>query len=181
MEQQNANWWNSMFPGEPRPVVEPISYDAYEVQAPRVAECMRAAAIPGVDVQSNGQYNFDPTDPEVMDAFNRQLYICSMTYPGEFDFDAPEEQGYFSPEQLEYIYDYVVERTMPCLRMLGYGIPEPPTRGEFVETFYTSGYSLPYYEVTPALVDVEVWERVLRECPPPPIGEWYFPSTSYFG
>jgi hypothetical protein len=181
VDQQNANWWNSMFPGEPRPVIEPLSYDTYDVQRLRVEECTRAAAIPGVTVSGNSGYVFDPNDHVVMEAFNRQMYICSMTYQAEFDFDAPEENGYFSPEQLAYIYDYVVERSMPCLNLLGYTTPELPDRETFVDRFYVSGYSLPYYQLTPGLIDVRVWERVLRECPPPPIGQWHFPTTSFFG
>jgi hypothetical protein len=181
VDQQNANWWNSMFPGEPAPVIEPLSYDTYEVQGPRVEECVRAAGIPGVTVSGSGGYSFDPNDRETMDAFNRQLYICMMTYPRALDLDPPEEMGYYSPEQLAYIYDYVAARTAPCLNMLGYTMPEPPDRETFVRTFYTSGSSLPYYQLNPPLTDDVMWERVLRECPPPPIGEWYLPTSSYFG
>ncbi|MCU1439791.1 MAG: hypothetical protein JWP85_788 [Rhodoglobus sp.] len=180
IDEQNAAWWNGMFPDEPQPVIEPVSYDTYEVQGPRVEECMLTAGIPGVTVSGNGGYIFDPNDREVMDAFNRQMYICMMTYPAAFDFDAPEERGYYSPEQLAFIYDYVVERTMPCLNMLGYTMPEPPNRETFIETFYVSGYSLPYYQLSPGLTDTEAWERVLLRCPPPPIGQWYFPTGGSF-
>lgn len=175
IDQQNAGWWESIAPGEPRPVIEPIEYLQLGEESALVQQCILDANIDGVTESPGGSinFNYDPADPKSNNAFDRANYICAMQYP--YDRSDPAAMGYFSEAQLGYLYDYFAERSVPCLRMLGYSVSDPPDRQQFVDKFYVNGWWMPYYELTPGM-DERGWQQVQLHCPAPAlIGEWYRP------
>lgn len=167
VDSENAQWWSSMFPGEPQPVIEPIEYLGPNNEGTQVTDCILAANLEGVE-ESQGGITFTDSDPVVNDAFNRQQFICFLQYPR--DMSNPEDQGYFSDEQLEYLHDYNTQRLVPCLRLLGYAVlGDTDSSGD---EYYWS----PYYSMQPQPTTASEWKRVDRSCPPPPIGALYRPG-----
>ncbi|MEP6478245.1 MAG: hypothetical protein ABJB03_02545 [Rhodoglobus sp.] len=72
------------------------------------------------------------------------------------------------------MYDYFTESLSPCLGLLGHVVGTPPTRGNFISTYYLKPAWLPYYDVTPQIEPGE-WRTVDFRCPPlPPQTFGYF-------
>lgn len=155
--ERDANWWKSMFPDQPQPVVEPIAYRPPGSSRSDIIECIDH---PGQQVVT--------TDNGHVDAANRQAYICELEYP--IDLSQPDKLGYFSTAQIGYLYDYYSMRLGPCLAMLGYRVGPAPRRQDFIDGFYTGPYWYPYGAVYLTGPSAKDWQRVDFRCPPPPIG-----------
>jgi len=56
------------------------------------------------------------------------IYTCSAQYPVP-----PASYGLFSTAQLDFLYDYYVEVTIPCIRADGFTLTDIPTRQEFTQ------------------------------------------------
>lgn len=54
------------------------------------------------------------------------IYTCSAQYP-----TPPSSYGLFSEAQLDYLYDYYREVTVPCLEATGIPVEQLPSRAEF--------------------------------------------------
>lgn len=167
VDAQNAQWWAEMFPNEPQPAVEPIEYITPSNDGTQITDCILEAQLEGVR-ESQGGVNFSDPDPIVNDAFNRQQFICVLQYP--FDISQPEDFGYFSEGQLEYLDNYNTQRLVPCLRLLGYGVLDDS--GASGDGYYWS----PYYSMRPQPTTASEWKRIDRSCLPPPIGALYRPG-----
>lgn len=155
--EQNRQWWDSIAPGEPMPVIEPIEYADPKGINPGLNECMSSI------------------DTTVQGSWDRAMFTCSMLYP--YDYAEPEAFGIYSRAQLEFLYDYFSRRLSPCLEFLGYEVPEGPslegfTAGEF------SGWT-PYYAMRPTPLTAAEWRRIDLRCPVPPIGVFYRPGLDY--
>lgn len=172
IELTNRGWWESMFPDEPMPEVEPVAYLGVGDPAAVIDECVLNANLPGVTASDGGGFSFDSSSVEAMDAFNRQYFICAMSYPTDYSDVDLEEMGWLGQGQLGWMYDYLTERSAPCLALLGYRIPAPPEREEYVAGYYTRGAWNPYFQATP-FIDEPDWPIIDYRCPPPPIGGAY--------
>ena len=170
VDAQNAQWWSDMFPDEPQPVVEPIEYTSPSSEGTQVTDCILAAEIEGVR-ESQGGLAFTSVDEEVNDAFSRQQFICSLQYP--YDISQPEDFGYFSDEQVEYLHNYNTRRVLPCLRLLGYFVMDAPAASS--EGYYWT----PYHSMSPQPTSASEWERIDQRCPPPPFGGLYRPGDDW--
>ena len=57
------------------------------------------------------------------------IYTCSAQYP-----TPPSSFGLFSEAQLDYLYDYYIEVTVPCLEATGIGVDDVPDRAQFADS-----------------------------------------------
>lgn len=172
IELTNRSWWESMFPDEPMPEIEPVAYLGVGDPTDLIDECVLNANLPGVVAGDQGGFSMDGGDEESQDAFNRRYFICAMTYPTDYTDVDLTEIGWLGQGQLGWLYDYFTERSAPCLSLLGYRIPAPPTREDYIAGYYLRGAWNPYFQAIPYISDKD-WPIVDYHCPPPPIGGEY--------
>jgi hypothetical protein len=165
---EQETWWRQIAPGEPMPVIEVVQY-VDDNDSSALADCVAALEIPGVTVIENNGFSFDG-DVVTQRALERAYFVCAQMYPTTPP--AIEESGYYSQEQLKYLYDDFSERLVPCLRMMGFDATDPP-----VELFDGSGYLRwdPYSSLVrnPAVWDASLWALIDVRCPPPAIGQFW--------
>ncbi|CAN5262315.1 hypothetical protein BH11ACT4_BH11ACT4_13870 [soil metagenome] len=169
VDDNNRRWWTSMFPTEPMPVVEPIRTVSVGESGVAVNECVQAAGLVGVTEDKNGGFSVSSTTMTAQNALHRQLFVCSLEYPN--DLSHPEQSGYLSRAQLDYLWDYYTQRLVPCLELLGYDVPAHQGR----ETFLSGGASrwLPYFDLSPEPAAAEQWQAIDYHCPPAPyVADW---------
>jgi hypothetical protein len=164
-EEGNAQWWASMFPGEPQPVVEPVEYLTAESEGTQIQNCLKAAKIDGLIFSGNDSWGYAGSDAEVLDQINRQYFVCALQYPYD-----PGESGFLSEAQLEWVYNYNQKRLVPCLQLMGYTIANRTS--DYVAG--SNDYWIPYFEMYPIPSATE-WARIDLRCPPSPIGPLYRP------
>lgn len=166
VDEQHAEWWHQMFPGKPRPVIETVAVVSPGDSYGQTLECVLDANVPGLRVVDGG-FSFASDDPAVVDAFHLALYTCALRYP--VDISEPGALGFYTDAQLEYLDDYYRERLAPCLRMLGYTVPNTATRDDVQSSV---GY-VPYMVMTPQPSTEAEWALIDLRCPPPPLGPSY--------
>lgn len=176
IDRQNAIWWNSMFPGEPVPVVEVRGYLDPLDTGSEVNDCIQAANLPGVTVGDDGGVVFGDMNSTDTRAFNRVQWECSAAYP--YDVSDPESLGLYSDEQLTYLAHYFLNDLAPCLRLMGYRVEAQPSVRFIVDNGPYPQW-VPYYVMKPQPTTNAEWERVDFRCPPPAIGEFYRPGLDY--
>ncbi|ODU65685.1 MAG: hypothetical protein BGO97_00365 [Micrococcales bacterium 70-64] len=161
----NAQWWQSMFPGEPMPEVEVVQYVDQDSAAKVIQDCVRAAHLDDVVFSPDFSWIYLGDDPAVVDQLNRQYFVCSLEYQPD-----PAELGYLSDAQLEFDFYYNRDRLVPCLQLLGYSVINRTT------DYVPGDYWNPYYEMYPLPTAAE-WARVDVRCPPDPVGPVYRPTS----
>ena len=157
MAEQSRQWWDSIAPEQPMPVIDPVAYISPFGDAHELLDC--------IDEFGTGN----------QDTFERANFVCSQKYP--YDFSDPEMIGLYSPEQLIYLYDYFATRLTPCLQSLGYTVVGQPQRDSFTDTYYLEWS--PYFSLTPQPLTKSEWQRVDLRCPPPPLGTFWRPGIDY--
>jgi hypothetical protein len=174
-----ASWWKDLYPTEPQPQVETIERVNREDRSAAIEGCLREADAPGVT--DTGAVTFDGVSQAAIDEFFRAQWVCVQQYPVVID---DEERGYFmSDAQLSYVYDYLVGRLVPCLKMIGYDVAVAPTREVFVEvssTMYGELLWNPYMELRPMPNQAEEWRPLVAQCPPPPYPDGLLPRDRSF-
>ena len=106
-------------PDAPRPTVDRIRIVSTEEAEQVHKQCMVEAGYDNSRTNTTfGADNFE----------RLAIYTCSAQYPLP-----PASYGLFSEAQLEYLYDYYVEVTVPCIEASGVEVAEVPTRDEFVQ------------------------------------------------
>ena len=164
--ERNVEWWQSMFPDEPMPEVEPIEFLDPGEPSTKVIDCIRDAQVAGLTFAeyTEGGYTVSGADG---DEFNRVQFVCALQYP--FDLSDPANLSYLgmlSDEQLAWIWDYNRSRLVPCLRMLGYAVGS--REGDYVPG--NEDLWIPYFDMTPLPQTEEEWALLNLRCPPSPVG-----------
>lgn len=173
IDEQNEMWWSSMFPDEPQPVVEPIAYLGEGDTGLLINDCVADSAA-GLATSDDGVVIY-PEDAEGMRAFDRAWFICTLKYPTDWSRVDAAERGFLSEPQIDWMYGYLTERTAPCLRALGFALPEPPERQAYLDGYHGgSTWWDPYYQAVPSIQEDD-WEWIDFRCPPPPIGPAHHP------
>lgn len=157
INQQNADWWTSMFPDAQQPVIDPIETTTVTTVDAAIQNCM-LSAIPGTFPAATGGNMY--IDPAVS---KRALFVCSLQYP--LDLSDPVALGYLSQAQLLYLYDYYSERLVPCLTFIGFSFSERPSLRSYLSG--GAGYWMPYYDMRP-IPTADQWSAIDLRCPPPP-------------
>jgi hypothetical protein len=161
VDGQNARWWTSMFPGVEQPhieVVEEFNPDEWDAWQQNQYDCLTTA---GLDVTlSGGGISYAVTPDQSDGEVNYAQYVCTLEYPF-----SQIRQAYFSRAQLAYMYDFFANRLGPCMRLLGYDLPEAPSKSVFVDSFYTGGNAwIPYYRVQPMIQEEFKWDEIDWRC-----------------
>lgn len=146
---------------------------AYDRPTPEVEEYVGVDDWPGVmadcmnddgwsDYVASGGGVTSPSGPDAQESID--WYECFARFPID-----PQETGYLSAEQREYIYDWYGEWLMPCITAEGYEIGTRPTRDTFVEVpEQWSGWS-PYIALEADVPDTAV-QALMEKCGTQPKG-----------
>ena len=161
--ERNVDWWQSMFPDEPMPEVEPIEFLDPGEPSTKVIDCIRDAGFENLteDVDIGTAIGGRADD------LNRVQFVCALQYP--YDLSDPEnlsDLGMLSDDQLAWIWEYNRSRLVPCLRMLGYRVDSRD--GEYVPG--NEDLWIPYFDMTPLPQTEGEWARLNLRCPPSPVG-----------
>lgn len=151
----NRDWWEQIAPGEPMPVIEPIQMLEPEGPTDVLDDCLSQA---------------DQTDQK---QWERAAFVCSMQYP--WKISDPDDYGYLSEAELEYLWSYFTERLVPCLELSGYDIGSLPSEQSFMAQPYLSW--VPYYSITPLPQTAAEWQRIDARCPVPSVGSYWRPGA----
>ncbi|CAN5226210.1 hypothetical protein BH11ACT5_BH11ACT5_15520 [soil metagenome] len=168
MAEQNQGWWDSMFPDEPMPVIEPVEYLDINDPGTISNDCMRDADIDGLVFGADASWSIVDGDAGTMEEVSRTQFICAQKYP--YDLSDPAAMGMLSDAELAYIWDYNQSRLVPCLQLLGYTVIN--RTGDYQAQSYWS----PYFEMAPMPRSNEEWARIDLRCPPSPVGPLVRPT-----
>jgi hypothetical protein len=157
-QQLDSRWESYAWPaGVAKPTVERVAFTTAETWSSTQVGCLQRAGIDAREV-SGGFAVDENVDPAVARV---AMWTCLAQYPRD-----PRGAGYLSEAQILYMYDFYVERLGPCMRLLGYGVSEPPAREEYVDLIRAGTYWSPYFAQgwDPQPIDVAKWRRVDFEC-----------------
>jgi len=121
-------------PDSPRPEVERI----------RIVSMEEAEAVHTQCLIDAGYENTRLTTTFGADSYERlAIYTCTAQYP-----TPPASYGLFSEEQLDFLYDYFMQVTVPCLEANGVTVPDIPSREDFkVPSSQLKQVWIPYYSI----------------------------------
>lgn len=159
--------WQSMFPDEPMPSVEPIAYSDPRDSRSKVLECLKNSRIEGLSFGPNLSWEYSG-DAEGQDSVNRAEFICSLQYP--VDLSIPGRSGMLTEAELDWIWNFNQDRLMPCMRQLGYTVVIRPHDD-------VRDYWYPYFQMVPTPSSEREWALIYLHCPPSPIGPAFQPTV----
>lgn len=150
-------WWqNAGLDGEPLPVelVREVSDEEYaEVQR----ECMTEAGWPPEDEGLSWNAPADQAE-----ALGLAMYTCWAQFPTSIAFVQP-----YDYEQLDVIYDWVLDEAIPCYAEQGHIVKEVPSRESFAgEYFATRGFWTPTDGLDLGMNETMELEEVCPRMPP---------------
>ncbi len=121
-------------PDAPRPTVERIRIVSLDEAEAVHQQCLVDAGYAASRVNTTfGADNFE----------RLAIYTCSAQYP-----TPPSSFGLFSEAQLDFLYGYFMQVTVPCLEANGVTVPAIPTRDEFlVPSTQLKQVWIPYYSI----------------------------------
>ena len=159
VDENMTSWWESMFPDQPMPVVEPIADIEPGDPDLRASDCI--AELDGDGAAIGSYVSGDLTAEQ---GSNLASFVCSQKYPT--DLSDPAMLGMLSEEELAWIWSYNQSRLVPCLQLLGYTVAQH--EGAYGDG--NRGWWIPYYEMSPIPLSDEEWDAIDRRCPPSPVG-----------
>lgn len=165
--EQHLQWWQSIFPDEPMPEIEPIEFREPGVADTLIQDCLKAANIPELRFDDSGGWSYTPEGGGGSE-FDRAQFICDLQYP--YDVSDPSKLGMLTEEEKAWIWAYNRERLVPCLQLLGYSVPQRSA------DYDPNDYWIPYFEMTPVPQAKEEWARIDLRCPPSPVGPSFRPG-----
>lgn len=163
VQATNERMWTSFayqYPGVERPAVERIAFVASGTWAAAYARCLRFQGVTNAVAKNEVLYYGAAPGAEL--ETDLALYVCSAEFPVD-----PRTQGYLSAAQISYLADYFENRTAPCLRLLGYTIPEPSLREQFATPSLVGALWTPY-DFVGRVGGSAPWALIDLRCPPPP-------------
>lgn len=166
--EQNLQWWQSIFPGEPMPEIEPIEFREPGVADTLVQDCLKAANIPGLRFDDSGGWSYTSNGGGGGTEFDRAQFVCNLQYP--YDVSDPSKLGMLTQEEKAWIWEYNRGRLVPCLQLLGYSVPQ--RSGDYSPNDYWN----PYFEMMPLPSDAGEWARIDLRCPHSPVGPSFRPA-----
>lgn len=164
-ERQDLLWDTYIGSTVPRPEVDMVAYVPPDRLMPRYVSCMHDAGYPEVHEYGDG-LSLGPAAGNDVEAY-LALWVCTSQYPVH-----PALMGHLSAEQRGYLWDFWDARTVPCLRSLGFAVPDLDERAAFVDSPGGYGFS-PYTRVDPGELG---WDGIDEACPPPhedAFGTWH--------
>ncbi|MEP6478243.1 MAG: hypothetical protein ABJB03_02535 [Rhodoglobus sp.] len=142
-----------------RPQVKVVEYIHEGEYVEQMTKCLVAAGVNATFDRAG--VSAEPGPGQLAGDVAYAQYVCSLEYPVH-----PEEQGFLSRAQLEYMYDFYTTRLSPCLRLMGYPVSSAPPRSAFVEGYEENLYFgwIPYYDVQPYVHNDREWEEIDTRC-----------------
>ena len=129
-QRQLSRLWDDMAvpEGLERPEIEPVRTISNAEYGTVINDCLDGFR----DRKYRNLYGHEliaeqPLSSQVGINENVSWYVCSARYP----FD-PTGSGYFSVQQLVYLYDYDRRWVIPCMVLGGYDVGEIPDQAEFI-------------------------------------------------
>lgn len=127
----DALWEIADLEGE-RPDVDLIREVGDEDWSAVQTECLTEAGFPPF-VDNGDVVGWEGT-AEQADAFALADYTCQAQYPRKMEYLQP-----YSVDQLDLIYDWMNETTIPCLAAQGYDVPPVPSLESFRASYSPEG------------------------------------------
>ncbi len=148
--------WFTMFgeQREPQTLVR-VWMDSFAEQKAAVDECMAATTAPDRDLVQ---------------------WLCFKRYP--VSPDSPDLDFILTKAQADYLYDYYVERLIPCLESIGMTVGEAPRRVEFTRLPYGALSWSPYARHVAATRGDAGWQWVISQCGTPPYADRTHPMPN---
>lgn len=143
------------FPDARRPAVAFTGYYD-EVGAAALVRCLNEGGLSAYLSLDGTAYEVSGLEGEDED-FAIGTWFCQAKFP-----DRPNPP--VTEEQLNYLYDFLVEFTAPCIESFGYTIPDAPSREYFIENWPNQNW----FPVPPA--DTEHYGVAMAACPHGPEG-----------
>jgi hypothetical protein len=122
-QELDLQWqYVGLTPDSPRPTVDRIRIVSMDEAEEVHRQCMVEA----------GYEDFRNVTAAVFGAASKlqrlAIYVCSAQYPV-----MPANYMIYSEAELDYLYEYFREVTVPCVEAAGYAVVDPPTRQEFLD------------------------------------------------
>ncbi len=145
----------------PRPEVELIREVSDKEWMTVHIECMTQAGFPPKSQGDQGVGWEVPADQ--VEAFDLANFTCEAQYPRRMELMQP-----YTPDQLNIMYQWMVDETIPCLAREGYEVSDVPTLESFRQGYSPQqGFWTPDSGV-PGGVPIGVQEKC-SHMPPPEI------------
>lgn len=114
--------------------------------------------------------DYSEVSPDLSESLNLADYICSAQYPVDPRYEAPLTQS-----QLELLYFYYTVELIPCLKVAGFEIGEPPSFAVFAQDYPTERGWAPYAELPIEGMSNEEFFALEERCPQNPPGAELYP------
>lgn len=165
LDQQTAQYWEMIAPGEPMPVIEPVQVVGdYTEQWSAVRACVSDLNIEGLNTDPDGDsWVLTSEDPDFLRVYERAQWECGAKYP--VDPGSPDHAFALSEEQAEYLWSYYATRLIPCIEAHGFPLAQVPSREEFLSQRWWS----PYFAMSQSPISPRDLAMLDALCPPPPI------------
>jgi hypothetical protein len=96
--------------------------------------------------------------------------LCGQMFPVD-----PKYQQPLTESQLEFLYNWFIIETIPCLEEEGFSGFDPPSLDVFQDTYETQGWG-PYRDIAEQLDALPMggWYRLTEACPQnPPVDDLF--------
>lgn len=132
-EQNLDRFWNQSGLEDRRPADIEVAFVDAQAWGDAVVDCITSAGYPGYTSVGGGiSYSGDQSLPDE----RYTMLVCLSRWQVD-----PEQAGVLNNAQLNYVYDYFRDVTVPCMALAGLPVTEAQTRAQFIET---GGYWRPY-------------------------------------
>lgn len=155
-----------------------VAYTTTDTWSTVQTSCLQAAGLQAREI--SGGYTIDGSGGLSDAAVSTAQLVCLREYPVD-----PRVEGFLSSEQVLFMYDYFTHRLAPCLASLGFDVPLPPPRAEYLQHVRAGNAWNPYYRayLAPIATSPAEWARIMAQCPALPDDPFgsYRPAQSRVG
>lgn len=165
LANRQADYWETIAPGESMPVIEPVRYVAdYTEQWAEVRGCVADLELDGLETDpAQDHWIITSEDPEFLRTFDRAQWECTAKYP--VDPASPDQAFALTQAQAAWLWAYYTSRLIPCFEAGGFTVSQIPTRDEYLAGQWWS----PYFALSQSPIDPRDFAMLDAACPPPPI------------
>lgn len=150
-----------------------VRFVTVEEAAPVWVECIRAEGFPVSLLPGNG-VGYQDVPPAQGEAATAAGDLCMRRFPVDPLYLEP-----FNAAQLDFLYDFYTEESIPCLEGLGFTDFAPPARETFASTYGGQETWTPFGDITDEQMAVTGLgiEQAEQQCPQaPPSDQLYSPE-----
>ncbi len=104
-----------------------------------VGDCVQGEGFPDVEIGDDGSIGFSTEGDAQRAPYDLAMYVCQARFPLDPRYSAPLDD-----DALGRLYDFYVDEQVPCLEGQGFDIPEPPSRQQFIDSYFDYPTWIPY-------------------------------------